>query len=316
MKASGRFVTACAMVVLTAVAAAGQDSLSKARDLYAGASYEDALVLLNRLRADGPRSDETATIDQYRAFCLLALGRAADAEQAIEAVLVAEPSYQPSGSEVSPRVRSAFTDVRRRMLPALVQQRYAAARAAFDRKDFVQATAGFKQVLDFLAAPDLASTAGTPPLSDLKTLALGFYDLSASAAAPPPPPPSPLPPPPSPVAIEPAPVPVPAPAPVIVAPSQHRIYGPNDPGVVAPVTVRQSLPAFPVQTTAMRSASGSIDVLIDETGAVESATMSASVNPLYDRLALAAARKWQFKAASLNGVPVKFRKTVQFSVQR
>jgi TonB family protein len=315
MKASGRFVTACAMVVLTAVAAAGQDSLSKARDLYAGASYEDALVLLNRLRADGPRSDETATIDQYRAFCLLALGRAADAEQAIEAVLVAEPSYQPSGSEVSPRVRSAFTDVRRRMLPALVQQRYAAARAAFDRKDFVQATAGFKQVLDFLAAPDLASTAGTPPLSDLKTLALGFYDLSASAAAPPPPPPSPLPPPPSPVAIEPAPVPVPAPAPVIVAPSQHRIYGPNDPGVVAPVTVRQSLPAFPVQTTAMRSASGSIDVLIDETGAVESATMSASVNPLYDRLALAAARKWQFKAASLNGVPVKFRKTIQISVQ-
>jgi TonB family protein len=319
MKASARFVTSCAMVVLTAVAAAGQDPLSRARDLYAGASYEDALVLLNRLRADGPRSDEIATIDEYRAFCLLALGRAADAEQAIEAVLVAEPSYQPSGSEVSPRVRSAFTDVRRRMLPALVQQRYAAARAAFDRKDFVQATAGFKQVLDFLAAPDLASTASTPPLSDLKTLALGFYDLSASAAAPaPPPPPPPLPPPPSPVAIEPAPVPVPvpAPAPVIVVPSQRRIYGPNDPGVVAPVTVRQSLPAFPVQTTAMRSASGSIDVLIDETGAVESATMSASVNPLYDRLALAAARKWQFKAASLNGVPVKFRKTIQISVQR
>jgi hypothetical protein len=313
------------MVVLTAVAAAGQDSLSKARDLYAGASYEDALVLLNRLRASGPRSDEIATIDQYRAFCLLALGRAADAEQAIEAVVAAEPSWQPSGSEVSPRVRSAFTDVRRRMLPALVQQRYASARAAFDRKDFVQATAGFKQVLDFLGAPDLASTASAPPLSDLKTLALGFYDLSVSAAAPAPPPP-PLPPPPSPVVSEPepAPVPVPVPAPVRVSvpvpvsvvPSPRRIYGPNDPGVVAPVTVRQSLPAFPVQTTAMRSTSGSIDVLIDETGAVEMATMSASVNPLYDRLALAAARKWEFKAASLNGVPVKFRKTVQISIQR
>ena len=315
MKASGRFVTSCAMVVLTAVAAAGQDSLSRARDLYAGASYEDALVLLNRLRADGPRSDEIATIDQYRAFCLLALGRAADAEQAIEAVVAAEPSYQPSGSEVSPRVRSAFTDVRRRMLPVLVQQRYATARAAFDRRDFVQATAGFRQVLDFLEAPDLASTSSTPPLSDLKTLALGFYDLSVSAAAPPPPPPPPLPPPPSPVASEPVPAPVPVPVPVIVVPSPRRIYGPNDPGVVAPVTVRQSLPAFPVQTTAMRSNSGSIDVLIDETGAVESATMSASVNPLYDRLAVAAARKWQFKAASLNGVPVKFRKTVQILVQ-
>src|ERR1700681_1802942 len=132
MKTSARFVTSCAMVVLTAVAAAGQDSLSRARDLYAGASYEDALVLLNRLRADGPRSDEIATIDQYRAFCLLALGRATDAEQAIEAVVTAEPSFQPSESDAGPRVRSAFTTVRRRMLPVIIQQQYAQAKAAFD----------------------------------------------------------------------------------------------------------------------------------------------------------------------------------------
>ncbi len=132
MKASAGFVTACAIVVATAGAAAGQGSLSTARDLYAGAAYEDALVLLDRLRADGPRSDEIPTIDQYRAFCLIALGRAVDAEQAIEAVVAAEPSFQPSGSEVSPRVRSAFSDVRRRVLPALVQGRYATAKAAFE----------------------------------------------------------------------------------------------------------------------------------------------------------------------------------------
>src|ERR1700688_2847198 len=174
MKASSRLVTACAMVVATSVAAAGQDSLSTARDLYSGAAYEDALVLLNHLRANGPRSDEIPKIDEYRAFCLLALGRAADAEQAIEAVVAAEPSYQPSGSEVSPRVRSAFSDVRRRVLPALVQGRYATAKAAFDRRDFVQAAAGFRQVLDVLGAPDVASTAGQPPLSDLETLATGL----------------------------------------------------------------------------------------------------------------------------------------------
>src|SRR5580693_9133135 len=191
MKASFRLVTACAMVVATSVAAAGQDPLSTARDLYSGAAYEDALVLLNHLRANGPRSDEIPTIDEYRAFCLLALGRTADAEQAIEAVVAAAPSYQPSGSEVSPRVRSAFSDVRRRVLPALVQERYASAKAAFDRKDFVQAEAGFRQVLDVLGAPDVAVTASRPPLSDLKTLAVGFHALSAAAAAPPlPPPPS------------------------------------------------------------------------------------------------------------------------------
>jgi TonB family protein len=249
-----------------------------------------------------------STIDQYRAFCLIALGRAADAEQAIEAVVAAEPSYQPSGSEVSPRVRSAFSDVRRRVLPTFVQVRYATAKAAFDRKDFVQAAAGFRQVLDVLGAPDVASSASQPPLSDLKILAIGFYDLSAAAAAPPPPP---LPPPPPSL---PASDPTPPPAPVRVMPSPLRIYGPNDPGVVAPVIVHQSLPPFPAQTRVI-SGQGGIEVLIDATGAVEAATMLGSVSPLYDRLALAAARKWQYQAATLNGVPVKFRKTVQISVR-
>jgi len=102
--------------------------------------------------------------------------------------------------------------------------------------------------------------------------------------------------------------------PVIVMPSPLRVYGPNDPGVVAPVAIRQSLPPFPAQTT-RPSSQGSIEVLIDETGAVEMARMLTPVNPLYDRLAIAAVRKWQFRAASLNGVPVKFRKTVQISIR-
>ena len=41
---------ALALVVATADAAAGQDTLSAARELYAGAAYEDALAVLNRLR--------------------------------------------------------------------------------------------------------------------------------------------------------------------------------------------------------------------------------------------------------------------------
>jgi TonB family protein len=314
MKASARFVTACVIVVATAGAAAGQGSLSTARDLYAGAAYEDALVLLDRLRADGPRSAEIPTIDQYRAFCLIALGRAAEAEQAIEAVVAAEPSYQPSGSEVSPRVRTAFSDVRRRVLPALIQVRYATAKAAFDRRDFVQAAAGFRQVLDVLGAPDVASAASQPPLSDLKMLAIGFYDLSAAAAAPTPPPPPPAPLPASPPVPALPPASAPAPTPVRVMPSPLHVYGPNDPGVVAPVAIRQSLPPFPAQTKVI-SGQGGVEVLIDATGAVEAATMLGSVSPLYDRLALAAARKWQYQAATLNGVPVKFRKTVQISVQ-
>src|SRR5712692_2991991 len=98
-----RWLVATAMVAIVPTAVA-QDSLTAARDLYASAAYEDALVLLNRLRFADRSIDETRTIEQYRAFCLLALGRADDAERAIEAVVTAEPSYHASGADMSPRV--------------------------------------------------------------------------------------------------------------------------------------------------------------------------------------------------------------------
>ena len=72
--------------------------LTAARDLYASAAYDDALTVLNRLRSAEHPASQSRAIEQYRAFCLLALGRAADAEQAIEAVVAAEPSY-PAGRE-------------------------------------------------------------------------------------------------------------------------------------------------------------------------------------------------------------------------
>ena len=104
-------------IVLTGPAVRAQDSdLTAARDLYASAAYDDALSMLNRLRAADHPASQLRAIEQYRAFCLLALGRSSDAEKAIEAVVAAEPSYHPSDNDVSPRVRLAFTEVRRRML--------------------------------------------------------------------------------------------------------------------------------------------------------------------------------------------------------
>ena len=126
----------------TGVSAQNND-LSAARDLYASAAYDEALTLLNRLRSSDHPSTDSRAIEQYRAFCLLALGRSADAEQAIEAVVAAEPTYHPGDSDVAPRVRAMFTDVRRRMLPTIIQQKYAVAKAAFDRKDFAEPTLGW-----------------------------------------------------------------------------------------------------------------------------------------------------------------------------
>jgi TonB family protein len=294
-----------AMIVLTAASVRSQDAdLAAARDLYASAAYDDALSMLNRLRASNHPVSQSRIIEQYRAFCLLALGRAADAEQAIEAVVTAEPSYHPSDSDVSPRVRSAFATVRRRMLPALIQQKYAQAKASYDRKDFAAAAAGFSQVLVTLTDPDVASDAKQPPLSDLRTLAVGFEELAAKAAAPPP---APAPPPPP-----------PAPVFVAVAPPQPsgppHIYTAEDANVVVPEVLNQVLPMFPGQIVIPRT--GRIEVVIDEWGAVESAVIAETVTPVYDGLALKAARNWRYKPATLNGVPVKFRKLVQITVKR
>jgi TonB family protein len=283
------------MLLMAATVRAEQDSVAAARDLYASAAYEDALAVLNRLPGSGRPVDETRTIEQYRAFCLLALGRAAEAEHAIESVISADPMYRPS-VDLSPRVRTAFSDVRRRVLPAIIQQTYAQAKAAYDRKEYAAAADLFSRVLETMSDPDVATQVDRAPLSDMKMLAVGFKDLATTASAPPPPLPA-------------APAPVPAP----VVPKAPRIYTSTDGDVSPPVAVKQDLPAYPGQVVIPRQ--GMLEVLIDENGLVEGAFMRISVSPNYDQLAVAAARLWRFRPATLNGAPVKYRKAVQVTIK-
>jgi hypothetical protein len=304
------------VIVWSLVAASGflpvdsawaEDTVSTARDLYAAASYEDALTVLNRLRARDRSADDNRTIEQYRAFCLLALGRVNEADQAIEGIVIAEPMYFPSAAEVSPRVRSAFTDVRRRMLPSFVQQKYTQAKAAFDRRDLPAAEAGFKQILDVLADPALSASANQPPLSDLRTLTVGFLELTVAAAAPPPPPAPPPPATPDPPVV--APVPLTAPAPAV-----PEIYTVGDANVVAPVVINQALPQY--KRDGFPSTPGVLEIVISKRGEVESAAMRMSVKPTYDGLVLAAVRGWRYKPATVDGVPVRFRKLIQITLDR
>jgi TonB family protein len=280
------------------------DDLSAARDLYASAAYEEALAALNRVRAAGPTATDAFAVEQYRAFCLLALGRGSEAQSSIEALVVADPLYQPS-SEVSPRVRTAFSEVRRRLLPSIIPQQYAKAKAAFDRKDYVAAAAGFGQVLKVMADPEVVQMAGQPPLSDIRTLATGFQELSTKAIPPPP------------LAVAPAPVvPTAAPAPTAVPASgaaAARIYTASDTKVLMPAAIKQDLPPFSGRVS--ETAVGALEIVINERGQVESATIRESVSPAYDRLAVDAARSWRFKPAMLDGVPVKFRKLISIAVK-
>jgi TonB family protein len=284
-------------ILLMAERLYAQDSLESARDLYASARYDEALMLLNRLSSAAPPSDERQSIDLYRTLCLLAVGRRLDADRAIEAIISRDPLYRLS-EDVPPRTRTAFTDAKRRLLPTIVQQQYGDAKRAFDGGQFDVAAVTFRRVIDALNDSDMGPAAKQPPLSDLRTLAVGFHDLSVKAIEPPPPPP---PPPPTPVTPEPAPV---------VPP---KIYTGEEAGLRPPGIISQEMPRYPglVPLSGLR---GIVEVVIDERGGVESAGMVAPVTTAYDKMVLTAASRWQFQPATLNGTPVKFRKRIQIFI--
>jgi TonB family protein len=273
-------------------APAVQDQLAAARDLYASARYDEALGMLNGLRTEQSlQTTDRRMLEEYRSFCLLALGRSAEAEAAIGSLINANPLYRPD-EDASPRLRATFQEVRKRMLPEIAARQYAAAKATFDRKDFQEAAELFRVTTALLGDPDMDGR-----LADLRTLAEGFLELSAAAATPPPAP-------------EPVAPPVPAAAPL------PSVFSHEHTGVTPPVAVRQQLPPFP-SGLAPRSTplQGLLEVVVNEKGSVERATMRGSVHPAYDRTILVAAKGWRYEPATLAGRPVKFRKLIQVSVQ-
>jgi len=289
-----------AVLLLSGPRLHAQDSLEAARQLYASAEYTSALSMLNALSSvDSPREERRA-IALYRTLCLLAVGRRAEADSAIESMVSADPLYRPDADEIPPRMRTAIADTRKRMLPAILQEKYKESKAAFDRQDFGRAAVGFREMLDGLGDPDIAAAASQSPLSDLKTLAVGFYELSSKALVP-------LPAAPPPVVTQT--VLPPGPTATIQSP---KLYTADDRNVVPPQAIRQQIPAFPGRVTVAKS--GVLELVIDTNGNVESAMMRVPVNAQYDRMATTAAKSWQYQPAMVDGAPVKFVKRIQVSL--
>ncbi len=179
-------VLTLAMILAALTPSAAQESLANARQLYASADYRSALTMLNTLLATSPSPQERQSIELYRTLCLVAIGNNDEANKAIDAMVARDPLYRPNMDEVPPRLRTIFSDSRKRLLPALIQERYVSAKAAFDRGEMKIAADGFTQVLLALADPDIEVAAKQAPLADLRVLATGFNDLAVRALTPPP----------------------------------------------------------------------------------------------------------------------------------
>jgi TonB family protein len=290
--------------------------VDRVRQLYESAAYEEALEAIKGITAmPAAPASGVAVLQRYRALCLLALDRSSEAERAVEAILTQDPSYSPSANDTSPRFVALLDRTRSRVLPVLAQKSYEDAKRDFDDRRLQEAATGFARVIALLEHPSIDSS--TPASRDLRTLATGFLQLSRPPA-------------PSAVSQEttgsvpetPALETVSAPTTIdqgdrsLARPAASlahgRIYSADDLEVTPPETVRQDLPNWNNVGTARFPGrfQGQLDIVIDETGSVESATLVKSIFPAYNALAIAGARDWKYKPATRDGVPVKFRKPV------
>jgi TonB family protein len=290
------------------VTVAASDDLASARALYANGDYEEALTRLSAAKTERT-ADE---VDQYRALCLLALGRNAETEKSLAELVSRSPLYRMTDADVSPRLVSLFHTVRRRLLPSAVRDLYTRARGNFEQKQFPLAALQLRDLMDLLQDEDLEGEARA--LGDLKLIAEGFLKLAlteieeaakAAAAA---------------AAARPAP---PAPSPTAAAapepPATPRVYSDADEGITAPVAVSRAVPAYrrPANVTpaaAGRSYQGHLRVVIDEAGRVESAGLIRPFLEGFDAILLEAVRQWQFRPATRDGQPVKYLKLFTIDV--
>jgi TonB family protein len=309
-----------------------QDTLVAAKDLYASAAYEDALSLLSRMDGGSTAPEIARQADEYRVFCLYALGRTEEAESIAEAMIRKDPLAQLAAADASPRLELMFADVRRRLLPSLIRERFLTARSALDKKSFTDAEPPLTDARLMLVEAEKLDVRDDG-LADLSTLVDGFLELirsgagqhtsrrpvaaaasdAATAAQGDPPPvqeaaPSLAPTSPSPAADR------PDAASPSAAVSDPKLYSVDDEDVSPPVVLDQTMPSMPkeiVQLIKELHATGVLDVVIDETGRVVDATVRGeSLNMGFNTYVLRAARRWKYEPAMKDGVPVRYVKTL------
>ena len=304
-----------ALLIAAGAALTGQDLLSAAKDQYASAAYEDALSTLNRL--DGSVAPDVARqADEYRAFCLYALGRTGEAESVAESLIRKEPLVRLEAADASPRLESMFSDVRKRLLPSLIRDRYRVARAAVDQKSFAAAEPSLADARRMIAEAEKLGVKDDG-LSDLSVLVDGFLQLIKSSADQ--------------KTEQPAVVAAAAPAAMAPAPMRSpaavsaradasgaaavipRVYSAVDEGVSPPVVLEQRMPPMSNEMQLITRASksrGMIDIVIDETGRVIDTSVRQSMNAAFDGMIVRESRKWKYRPAMVDGAPVRYVKTL------
>jgi tetratricopeptide (TPR) repeat protein len=335
-----RITFAVLVILIWPAVLRAQESIQAAQALYASASYDEALAVLDHLQKQPLPPPDVRDVQQNRALCLLALGRTDEAALAVAAVVSSDPGYRPSEAGTPPRVRAIFKDVRGRLLPGIIVARYGEARTAYDGQQWADAAKAFQLVISLAGDPDL-SASDAKAVQDYRVLANGFVKLAeasaeaaeaaAKKAAEPP-------------VAHPAPPEKPADAAnataggpnVALAPSApgalhasasaanaatadkpvapNRLYSSVDAGVVPPVVIRQDVPKWSASYRPP-SRDGILELTIGLDGRIERATLTQGMAPPYDHDLLEATRNWRYEPARMDGRPVRYRKAIRITFQ-
>jgi TonB family protein len=219
-------------------------------------------------------------LEEYRAACLIALGREREARAVIAALVRAKPLEPASRLELSPALRDLYESVRDATLLEMIRERYHHGRTASSQGRIHDAARAF---VDVLRLSDELAPASAEDAADLTTLASGFLALAESAERP--------------------------------QPDSERVYTPADPSVAVPAAVLQRVPQPPDSPRADFTGTAVLELIISASGEVESAYLQRGIHPAYDRLVLDAAQTWRYIPATVGGQPVRFRKILQIDVR-
>ncbi len=308
----GALALIVALVMMPSVVTAQDDPLRTARDLYASAAYEEALAELARVESSPETPATMRDKDAYRVFCLVALGRAVEAQERAESLVRSNPLLSVDQfPDASPRIATIFTAVQRRVLPPLVKEAYRTARA----RALENASDARSRLLDVRSLLAMAERVGAfdETLADIRMLVDGFLELASAGEPPNRPPATTAATMPSDAASPPA-----ATAPSDAAPPPAAVVpAAADTGITAPIAVYQPQPNVPpvlLDLVRRLNRPAAINVVINERGAVDDVIVTQSVTAAYDALIVAAARTWRYKPAMKGGVPVRFVSPVVINV--
>jgi TonB family protein len=92
-----------------------------------------------------------------------------------------------------------------------------------------------------------------------------------------------------------------------------EVFEPGDPQVTPAILIRPHLPDSPPPDVPEEQI-GTLEFVVAETGAVERVHLVSPANRYQERMLVAAAKTWQFRPATRDGRPVRFRTRIRVTL--